>query len=332
LDIYAFGEEWPEADSSRIKNLKLPLFENLKLMTGADISIDARTNYNALRPLGVIGGISEAEIRMLQMARGSYAKTQLAFNWISEFYVREHLSGSNGDCESPFISRSMQFLGNGMAEYNHARKIMYIPFPFPHAQLTAFYVLVILPFIPLVLEQYTNSIWLGAVLSFLAVSCLCGLHEVSRELENPFRKPPNEIPVCTLQAQFNEALITAYSGYHPDAYFADFKPRPSGFKESIQSCSSQSQKSISSLGQSEGSSKLTRESFSQISSSISEVDLPNDNEITNIQNEIEKHCNETQRLRCLLKEKQERRKILIEQPMKADKECLLQEEKIGDES
>merc|ERR1712238_293858 len=50
-------------------------------------------------------------------------------------------------------------------------------------------------------------------------TCLAGLHETSRELENPFRNIPNEIPLTTLQAMFNESLLTVYSGYHPDHYW-----------------------------------------------------------------------------------------------------------------
>jgi hypothetical protein len=51
--------------------------------------------------------------------------------------------------------------------------------------------------------------------------CLSGIHEVARELENPFRNVPNEIPLVTMMAHFNEALITMYAGYHPDHYWDD---------------------------------------------------------------------------------------------------------------
>ena len=57
---------------------------------------ETRTRYNAARPLPVIGGVSDAEIQMLQMARGPYAKVQLCFGWLSEFIIREHLAGSLG--------------------------------------------------------------------------------------------------------------------------------------------------------------------------------------------------------------------------------------------
>eukprot|EP00591_Stephanopyxis_turris_P017073 CAMPEP_0195535956 /NCGR_PEP_ID=MMETSP0794_2-20130614/45221_1 /TAXON_ID=515487 /ORGANISM="Stephanopyxis turris, Strain CCMP 815" /LENGTH=74 /DNA_ID=CAMNT_0040669235 /DNA_START=109 /DNA_END=333 /DNA_ORIENTATION=- len=49
--------------------------------------------------------------------------------------------------------------------------------------------------------------------------CFVGIHEVSRELENPFQNAPNDLPLTTFQAQFNEALISMYAGYHPDAFW-----------------------------------------------------------------------------------------------------------------
>lgn len=38
-------------------------------------------------------------------------------------------------------------------------------------------------------------------------------------VENPFRNVPNELPLVTFQAQYNEALIIMYAGFHPDAYW-----------------------------------------------------------------------------------------------------------------
>jgi hypothetical protein len=69
------------------------------------------------------------------------------------------------------------------------------------------------------MNQYANQVWLGTVLTFLVVTCLTGLHEVARELENPFRNAPNDIPLCTMMATYNEALVTMYSGFHPDSYW-----------------------------------------------------------------------------------------------------------------
>jgi predicted membrane chloride channel (bestrophin family) len=216
LDVYQPGQTWPKVDLTDFSSWKL---NGLKYLTGADRTPEARTEYNRLNPILVLGGVSDSEIHFLQLAKGPMAKTQLAWNWMSEFIAREHLSGSQGAVGSPIISQTMKLMGNGMANYAQARKIMFVPFPYPSAQISAFFVWVIVAAIPLVLEHYTFAIWLGALMTFFSVTCLVGLHEVARELENPFRNVPNDIPVCTLQAQMNESLITIFSGYHPDAYW-----------------------------------------------------------------------------------------------------------------
>jgi len=225
LDAYQPGSPWPEADPDMIpgvyeKSQKWSMI--FKRMTGNDRTPEGRTRYNASRPLSVIGGVSDAEIRFLQTARGPYAKTQLCWQWLSEFIIREHLAGSTGKVGAPIISRVAQFLSDGMLGYNHARKIMYIPFPFPHAQMSAIYIMFMIVVIPLLMDEITTTYWLASILTFFTTTCLAGLHEVARELENPFRNIPNDLPINTFQAFFNEALYTMYSGYHPD-FFWDTK-------------------------------------------------------------------------------------------------------------
>merc|ERR1719189_41930 len=96
---------------------------------------------------------------------------------------------------------------------------MFTPFPFPHAQISIFGILFIIIYIPFLMVQITSETWLGASLTFFTVLCLAGLHEVARDLENPFRNVPNEIPLCTLMAMYNEAIVSACTGYHPDHYW-----------------------------------------------------------------------------------------------------------------
>lgn len=219
LGMYQPGEPWPKPDPGINTCRECGWSMALKLLGGNDRSPEARTAFNAARPLSVIGGVSDAEIRFLQTAKGPYAKTQLCWQWLSEFMVREHLSGSTGQVGGPIISRVMQFLSDGMLGYNHARKIMYVPFPFPHAQISVFYIIFTIFVVPILMDEITSTMWLGVLLSFLTTTCLAGLHEVARELENPFRNVPNDLPVCTFQAFFNEALITMFAGYHPDSFW-----------------------------------------------------------------------------------------------------------------
>mmetsp|Transcript_36205 Transcript_36205/g.53097 ORF Transcript_36205/g.53097 Transcript_36205/m.53097 type:complete len:610 (+) Transcript_36205:119-1948(+) len=226
LDLYVPGQPWPEVDPGKLSREekigihgKWKMFKTIKYWIGLDRTPERRTKYNATRPLQVLGGVSDAEILMLQKARGASAKTQLAWNWLSEFMIREHLAGSMGAVGPPIVSRCFQFLSDGMIYYNHARKVMFIPFPFPSAQISAFFIFVIVFTVPLLMNQYANILWLGATLTFLTVTCLAGLHEAGREMENPFRNIPNDIPLCTLMAMYNESLVTLYNGFHPDFYW-----------------------------------------------------------------------------------------------------------------
>ena len=226
LDVYTPGQTWPAVDPINLpKDVKHQAYEhrrftrNIRYLLGMDQTKRSRTIYNAARPMLVLGGVSDNEIAFLQRARGPYAKTQLCWSWLSDFIIREHLAGSMGNVGPPIVSRLVQFLSDGMIYYNHARKIMFTPFPFPHAQLSAFFVLMMMVAIPFLMDQYANQVWLGATLTFLTVTCLAGLHEVARELENPFRNAPNDVPLCTLLAFYNEALITTFAGFHPDSYW-----------------------------------------------------------------------------------------------------------------
>ena len=67
--------------------------------------------------------------------------------------------------------------------------------------------------------DYCNNPSFAIVINFLTVLVFSGLHEVARELENPFQNAPNDIPLNNFQAQYNEAVITCCSGFHPDSWW-----------------------------------------------------------------------------------------------------------------
>jgi hypothetical protein len=230
LGTYIPGMELPVTDSTNLpKSIKRAseggivggIVRLLYYFLAMDATPKSRTRFNAIaRPLLVIGGVSYAELIYIRHARGPYAKTQLVYSWLSDLILREHLAGNMGNIAPPIITRVIQFLSDGMSAYNHALKITYIPFPFVHAQLSAFFVLMmVIIAIPFLMNQFADEVWLGVTLTFLTVTCLAGLHEVARELETPFRSVPNDIPLCTMLAYYNEALITTYAGFHPDAYW-----------------------------------------------------------------------------------------------------------------
>lgn len=74
--------------------------------------------------------------------------------------------------------------------------------------MTAFFSFAVIFVFPFLYGSFVTKLWFSCVMNFLTVLCFLGLHEVARELENPFRNVPNDLPLLTYQAQFNEALVT----------------------------------------------------------------------------------------------------------------------------
>jgi hypothetical protein len=72
LDVYEPGAPWPEVDPGK---LPMPVayscFGVVKHFLGADRTPINRTRYNASRPVGVLGGVSDNEIRFLQVRSGN---------------------------------------------------------------------------------------------------------------------------------------------------------------------------------------------------------------------------------------------------------------------
>ena len=158
------------------------MVRNIRYILDISRTPHERAIYNMSRPFAVIGGVSEREAGMLQQARGAPAKVTLVNMWFNEFVIREHLHGSTGNVGPPIISRIHQFQSDGFLWYNAARKLSYIPFPFPHSQITTLFVFVTMLLIPVLMLSFA-SFWLGLVFNFFTVTLFAGLNEVAKELE-----------------------------------------------------------------------------------------------------------------------------------------------------
>ena len=75
-----------------------------------------------------------------------------------------------------------------------ARKMSYIPYPFPLAQMATLSVVLSTVIIPTLMLSKTE-IWYGFILNFFTVLLFAGLNEIAKELEYPFRSMPNDLPV-----------------------------------------------------------------------------------------------------------------------------------------
>jgi hypothetical protein len=174
LTPYIPGVAWPDVDPDNLPHETKKMYGDgnffsrwLFFCLGLSRSAKRRTLYNAARPFGVLGGVSDNEIYALQRARGPYAKVALVTMWLQEFISREYLAGSAGQVPGPLMSRIHQLISDGVVGYNQgklnpvfihdrlamknfttistsycvtrnffpeARKVAYVPFPFVSAR------------------------------------------------------------------------------------------------------------------------------------------------------------------------------------------------------
>jgi hypothetical protein len=122
---YVPGVPWPDVDPDNLPREMKKLYGDgtvfwrwFYFCLGLSRSAKRRTLYNAARPFGVLGGVSDGEIHALQQARGPCAKVALVSMWLQEFITRENLAGSTGEVPAPLLSRIHQFISDGIFSYN----------------------------------------------------------------------------------------------------------------------------------------------------------------------------------------------------------------------
>ncbi|GBG63956.1 hypothetical protein CBR_g39960 [Chara braunii] len=112
--------------------------------------------------------------------------------------------------DAPIVSRIYQVISDGMLGFENAYKLANTPFPFPYAQcviiLIYFHAIIVTP---LVMVAWLQTPCLVGVMSLLSVLAYYMLNEVAREIEEPYRYDPNNLPLSLFHHRFNARLVTA---------------------------------------------------------------------------------------------------------------------------
>jgi len=174
---YVPGQPWPPVDPDKLTRTVQHEYGQDQTfrrwayyVLGITRTEKQRTLYNSARPFAVLGGVSDREVRLLQDANGPLAKVMLGKMWVEEFFTREYLAGSTGKVAPPIISRLYQLLSDGLLGFNQARKIAYIPFPYPHSQCSSFFSMILIFTFPVLyitfVEKCVNAIRIAPWASF----------------------------------------------------------------------------------------------------------------------------------------------------------------------
>lgn len=172
-------------------------------------SVSATDDHNAARPLPLLGALSKDEAAALSehVPDGvTYSRARMAAVWQAR--QCDTLGGLSA-ASPPIVSRIPQFLSDGNLGMANAKKIADVQFPYPNAVAVAVLLVLYTCLVPVLIESRTQSVWLAAVLSFLAAFAYWLLNEAARELEDPFVYAPNELPLQHMQCELNSRLLVA---------------------------------------------------------------------------------------------------------------------------
>eukprot|EP00928_Gymnodinium_smaydae_P035646 TRINITY_DN2504_c0_g1_i2.p1 TRINITY_DN2504_c0_g1~~TRINITY_DN2504_c0_g1_i2.p1 ORF type:complete len:350 (-),score=50.48 TRINITY_DN2504_c0_g1_i2:37-1086(-) len=107
----------------------------------------------------------------------------------------------------PILSRVYQTLSRGFVNLLNAKKIADTRFPFPFAQVIAYFLILHTVLTPLLISSlFTSLIW-APLFTFLPIFVMASLNLIGTELENPFGNDENDLPMDHFQSEMNLCLM-----------------------------------------------------------------------------------------------------------------------------
>eukprot|EP00294_Goniomonas_avonlea_P008745 CAMPEP_0114552300 /NCGR_PEP_ID=MMETSP0114-20121206/7054_1 /TAXON_ID=31324 /ORGANISM="Goniomonas sp, Strain m" /LENGTH=409 /DNA_ID=CAMNT_0001737173 /DNA_START=290 /DNA_END=1519 /DNA_ORIENTATION=- len=184
--------------------------------------------FGNVETLVVLGGLTEREREVLEKLEG---RSYQVMGWLNRDILLRHKAGGVA-VPPPVLGRGLQAISDGFNAFQVAAKIMDTLFPFPYAQLLNGLMIMFTISTPIAVSTFTNSIYIAAFLSCLAVVGIIALEEVAKEIENPFGNDANDLPLSLYQEKFNswvkqlllEHNILLRSGHDAEDIFVSAEP------------------------------------------------------------------------------------------------------------
>jgi len=132
-------------------------------------------------------------------------KCEVLVNWIQRLVVTNMEAGIL-PVPPPVMTRVFQELSRGMVNINNARKISDFLLPFPYAQLITCMLLLNLFLTPLIFGVFLTEWYSAGLLSFISIFAFSALNCIATEIECPFGRDANDLPMRQMQLGFNASI------------------------------------------------------------------------------------------------------------------------------
>ena len=122
---------------------------------------------------------------------------------VAKFQDSEKLNVS-GDIMTRFFNE----MSNGMLGYNQALQVALLPFPYPCAQLLAWFLTFLFLFCPIMTVCMAPGLLFPSGFSFIVIFAYWSVNETAKVLERPFGDDPCDLPLL----ETHECFVVAESG------------------------------------------------------------------------------------------------------------------------
>jgi len=157
------------------------------------------------RPFEVLDGTG-LDPESLQFLSQSSDRVEVILQWIQRSTIINMSTGIL-PIPPPVMSRAFQEISRGIVNLQNARKIADFPFPFPYAQTSIVMLLVHWAISPIISSLMLNK-WMAAGTSFASIFFLWCMNYTALQLESPFGKEANDLPMDQMQSDWNKSVGT----------------------------------------------------------------------------------------------------------------------------
>jgi len=171
-------------------------------------------NQFKLRTIDV-QGLEPSVLKFLRETHEDYNfnKVEVNLHLIQTLITQANANGLT-QVPPPVLSRVYQTISRGFVNLLNTKKITDTKFPYPYVQLLILLMTSFSLFAPLFLTTIIQNKFVAMAITFLPVYAVASLYYIAVELENPFGKDANDLPLEHFQAEMDNCLLTLL---HPDA-------------------------------------------------------------------------------------------------------------------
>merc|ERR1719460_303886 len=142
----------------------------------------------------------------LVYVQGKKERSEVVMNWIQRLVV-DNIRSNTIEIAPPIVSRVFQEFSLGIVNVASAKKINFIPFPFPYSQMMQLLLMLQAVVQPFISGYAYHKWWVSAGNTFFVILLSWCIHFISVEIEMPFGDDANDLPLGELVASLNDSLI-----------------------------------------------------------------------------------------------------------------------------